>query len=465
MIETSGVLRSWNLLLHPIYSVISHVGGIIMLPFSLSGHRDNLRDLIAGSNLHVTLANGKQVPLINFDNAATTPPLRSVLEAIERFAPWYGSVHRGGGIKSEVTTRLYEEARWLVADFVDSDRDRNVVIFVKNTTEAINKLAHRLAQNSGYRNIVISTVMEHHSNDLPWRNKFRVLYAEVDEAGHLRLDDLERKLKISRGRVRLVTVTGASNITGHVNPIGEIARLAHQYGAEILVDGAQMVPHLPVSMKGFADGEFIDYLAFSAHKMYAPFGTGVLIGPRKTFERGHSEMVGGGTVELVSHRQVRWAEVPHRDEAGTPNMMGVVALTAAIQSLKRLGMQRVMEVEGKLADYARRCLSRVPRLVFYGDNQNHKNKVGIISFNVLGVPHETVASYLANEHGIAVRSGCFCAQPYVQRLLRVSPAEVEQAFVTPSKPHRGMVRISFGFYNTTAEIDALVNALHAFSGC
>ncbi|MGE5543471.1 MAG: aminotransferase class V-fold PLP-dependent enzyme [Bacillota bacterium] len=435
-----------------------------MLPSTLSGHPDNLQDLIAGLNLPVTLVNGKQVPLINFDNAATTPPFRSVLEAIESFAPWYGAVHRGGGTKSEVTTRLYEEARGLVADFVGSDRDRSVVIFVKNTTEAINKLAYRLAQNAGHRNIVISTVMEHHSNDLPWRNKFRVLYAEVDEAGRLRLDDLERKLKASRGRARLVTVTGASNVTGHVNPIGEIARMAHHYGAEIMVDGAQMVPHLPVSMKGLADGEFIDYLAFSAHKMYAPFGTGVLIGPRKAFEHGHSELVGGGTVELVSRRRVRWAEVPHRDEAGTPNMMGVIALSAAIKSLNRLGMQRVMEVEAKLADYARRGLSRVPGLIFYGDNQNHKHKVGIIPFNILGVPHEAVASYLANEHGIAVRSGCFCAQPYVQRLLGVSPVEVKEAFATPGKPHRGMVRVSFGLYNTKAEVDVLVNALHAFPG-
>lgn len=433
-----------------------------MPPFTLPGRPDNLQDLIAGLNMPVTLANGKQVPLINFDNAATTPPFRSVLEAIEKFAPWYGAVHRGGGIKSEVTTRLYEEARELVADFVGCDLEHWVIIFVKNTTEAINKLAYRLAQTAGYRNIVISTVMEHHSNDLPWRSKFRVLYTEVDEAGRLRLDDLEKKLRTSRGRVRLVTVTGASNVTGHINPIGEIARLAHHYGAEIMVDGAQMVPHLPVSMKGYGNGDHIDYLAFSAHKMYAPFGTGVLIGPRKTFERGQSEIVGGGTVELVSLQQVRWAGVPHRDEAGTPNMMGIIALSEAIKSLKRLGMRRIMGVETELAHYARRRLSRVPRLVFYGDNYNHNNKVGIITFNVQGTHHETVASYLTNEHGIAVRSGCFCAQPYVQRLLGVSPAEVKQAFATPGKPQRGMVRISFGLYNTKAEVDVLANALHAF---
>jgi selenocysteine lyase/cysteine desulfurase len=421
--------------------------------------QSGLRDLIAGLNMPVTLANGKQVPLINFDNAATTPPLRSVLQAIENYAPWYGSVHRGGGAKSEVTTRLFEEARGLVADFVGANRDHSVIIFVKNTTEAINKLAYRLAQNAGRRNIVISTAMEHHSNDLPWRGKFRVLYVEVDQAGRLLLDDLEKKLRISRGRAQLVTVTGASNVTGHVNPVGEIARLAHRYGAEIMVDGAQMVPHLPVSMKGYAGGEPLDYLAFSAHKMYAPFGTGVLIGPRKTFANGPSDIVGGGTVDLVSSRQVRWADVPHRDEAGTPNIMGIIALSEAIRSLNRLDMHQVMKVEAELADYARKCLSRVPRLIFYGDNQNHSHKLGIIPFNIPGIPHDAVASYLANQHGIAVRSGCFCAQPYVQRLLRVSPAEVKEAFTAPGKPQRGMVRVSFGLYNTKAEVDTLVNAL------
>jgi selenocysteine lyase/cysteine desulfurase len=445
------------------YGVYFGVGGIIVLVPILSGHPKSLQDLIVGLNVPVTLANGERTPLINFDNAATTPPFRSVLEAVENYAPWYGTVHRGGGAKSEVTTQLYEEARGLVTDFVRADRDSHVVIFVKNTTEAINKLAYRLAQNAGRRNIVISTVMEHHSNDLPWRGKFRVLYVEVDKAGRLLLEDLEKKLRASRGRVRLVTVTGASNVTGHVNPIGEIARLAHRYGAEIMVDGAQMVPHLPVYMKGSVGCEPLDYLAFSGHKMYAPFGTVVLIGPRKTFEHGHSEVVGGGTVEVVSHQRVRWAAVPQRDEAGTPNVMGVIALSEAIKSLNNLNMRLLMEWETKLADYARKRLSRLSKLAFYGDHLSHKNKVGIIPFNLPGVPHDTVASDLANEYGIAVRSGCFCAQPYVQRLFGVSPAQVENTFAVPGTPKRGMVRVSFGLYNTKAEVDLLVDALESIS--
>lgn len=418
-----------------------------------------MRDQVVGLDTTVKLANGNQKTTINLDNAATTPPFRSVLNAVNDFAPWYGTVHRGGGYKSDLTTRLYEEARCKVADFVGADFNEQVVIFVKNTTEAINKLAYRLAQGAGRKNIVISSVMEHHSNDLPWRGKFHVLRAEVDEAGRLRLDDLESKLRHSRGKVRLVTVTGASNVTGHVNPVYQIARLAHRYGAEIMVDGAQMVPHMPISMS--APGvEPLDYLAFSGHKMYAPFGCGVLIGPRRTFEAGHSELVGGGTVELVSCKNVRWAGVPERDEAGTPNIMGVVALTEAVRVLTQLNMRKIMIEEQKLAAYARSRLSKIPRIKMYGDQLNHDNKVGIISFNIEGVPHEEAAAFLADYYGIAVRSGCFCAQPYIQRLLCVSTREVERSFTSPSLPHRGMVRVSFGLYNTKEEVDTLVDAVN-----
>jgi selenocysteine lyase/cysteine desulfurase len=301
--------------------------------------------------------------------------------------------------------------------------------------------------------------MEHHSNDLPWRKKFRVVYAAVDEAGRLNMDDLEQKLRHYRGRVRLVAITGASNVTGHVNPVHEAARLAHRYGAEIMVDGAQMVPHMPVNMQALPQDQSLDYLAFSGHKMYAPFGSGVLIGPHQIFASGYSEMVGGGTVETVTHRCVRWAPPPRRDEAGTPNVIGVISLAQAIETLTQLDMRCVMKEEQKLAAYARGKLSSVPRIRFYGDPQNHQHKIGIVSFNLTGLPHDVVAAYLAREHGIAVRSGCFCAQPYVQKLLGVSPARVEREMAGGDPPWRGMVRVSLGVYNTMTEVDALTEAL------
>ena len=250
--------------------------------------------LFLGLETRVPLAAGGSTIGINLDNGATTPPFISVLEEINRFAPLYGSVHRGAGYKSVISSQIYEQARTEVLKFVGGDVRTDVVIFVKNTTEALNKLANRFWEKNK-KTVILTTCMEHHSNLLPWRDKFHVDYIEIDEQGRLRLDDLISKLERYQGAVKLVTVTGASNVTGHRNPIHKIAELAHRYGAKICVDGAQLVPHAPMDMRPATSPEHIDFLAFSAHKMYAPFGTGVLIGPRVFFEEGAPDYQGGGT--------------------------------------------------------------------------------------------------------------------------------------------------------------------------
>jgi selenocysteine lyase/cysteine desulfurase len=180
--------------------------------------------------------------------------------------------------------------------------------------------------------------MEHHSNDLPWRNKYNVDYIKVDDNGRLCLYDLEKKLLKYKKEVALVTVTGASNVTGYKNPIHDIAELVHKFDAKVMVDAAQLIGHSCLDMKPDNSSQHIDYLAFSAHKMYAPFGTGVLIGPEYDFVKGEPEYRGGGTIDIVTHDLIRWAEPPHKDEAGTPNIMGVVALSEAIRTLNSIGM-------------------------------------------------------------------------------------------------------------------------------
>jgi selenocysteine lyase/cysteine desulfurase len=237
-----------------------------------------------GLDTPVPIAQGGSTIGINFDNAATTPPFLSVMEEIGRFAPQYSSIHRGAGYKSVFSSQVYEEARKEVMKFVGGDPRTDVVIFLKNTTEGINKLSYRL-WDKNKNGIVLTTWMEHHSNLLPWRDKYSVDYIDIDEQGRLRLGDLQAKLERYQGAVKLVTVTGASNVTGHRNPIYKIAELAHRYGAKICVDGAQLVPHAAVDMRPSHSPEHIDFLAFSAHKMYAPFGTGVLIGPWKSSNR------------------------------------------------------------------------------------------------------------------------------------------------------------------------------------
>ncbi len=416
----------------------------------------NYRELIVGSETKIPLSNGQQVTSINFDNAATTPPFTSVLQSVVSFSPWYSSIHRGTGYKSQYSSELYEKSRDIIRSFVKADPG-NTVIYVKNTSEAINKLSYRLYHKNRH-SIILSTHMEHHSNDLPWRSNYEVDYIKVDENGRLSMYDLERKLHKYRRKVALVTVTGASNVTGYKNPIHDIAELVHDYGAKLMVDAAQLMGHAPVDMKPDSSSNHIDYMAFSAHKMYAPFGTGVLIGPEYDFEKGEPEYKGGGTIDIVTHDLVRWAEPPHKDEAGTPNLMGVIALSETIRCLEKIGMFNLEDYELSLVEYALSALKKVPDIQLYCDNEL-RDRVGILPFNIDGIPHQAVAAALSAEAGIAVRSGCFCSQPYVQKLLSLPRNEIRKHIRHPELPRPGMVRLSFGLYNNYDEIDILVSKL------
>lgn len=425
-------------------------------------YQANYRSLFVGLDTHVPIAQGGSTIGINFDNAATTPPFHSVMGEIIRFAPQYSSIHRGAGYKSVISSQIYEQARKEVMNFVGADPRTDEVIFLKNTTEGINKLSYRL-WNKNKKEVVLTTWMEHHSNLLPWRDKYAVDYVDIDEQGRLKLGDLQEKLERYQGKVKLVTVTGASNVTGYRNPIYKIAELAHRYGAKICVDGAQLVPHAPVDMRPTPSPEHIDFLAFSAHKMYAPFGTGVLIGPREFFEQGAPEYTGGGTVRMVTSDRVFWDAPPHKEEAGTPNIMGVVALVAAIKTISNIGMRKVQNHEERLVEYAYTKLQGMEGLTLYGgtplDSPHSSQRISVIPFNIVGIHHNDVAERLSREGGIAVRSGCFCAQPYVQRLLHIPKKDMERYIANPYLPHPGMVRASFGLYNTQEEINEFVDHL------
>jgi len=417
-----------------------------------------LRKLVLGVDEKVPLANGKYVTGINFDNAATTPPFISVMEEIMDFAPWYSSIHRGTGYKSRLSSKLYEDGRKIIKDFVNADEYRDIVIYTKSTTESINILCHRLAQESK-QHIVLSTEMEHLANDLPWREKFQVEYVGITEEGQLSLYDLEKKLLKYAGKVKLVTVTGASNVTGYINPIYEIAALAHQYGTQILVDGAQLVPHAPIDMKPYDAMDHIDYLVFSAHKMYAPFGIGVLIGHKKTFVKGEPVYKGGGNVRLVSHQFVELEDPPAKEESGTPNVIGVAAFVRGIKTLGSIGMNRIHQYESDLIRYAIEGLQEIPEIKLYCNCDKNEKRVSLISFAMQGMPHDLLAQILSCEAGIGVRSGLFCAHPYVEKLLKMSTEDLEYFHHHHDVPVPGLVRISLGLYNNYHEIDLLVKLL------
>jgi len=416
-----------------------------------------------GLGQEVPLLDGRLVPYISLDNAASTPPLRDVVDAVQRFLPYYSSVHRGAGFKSRVSTAAYHEAHETLARFVGAETTTNTVVFGKNTTEAINKLAFRYPL--GRRSVVLSTAMEHHSNDLPWRGRATVVRATVTPEGRVDEDDVDRLLAAHGERIALMTVSGASNVTGFVQPVHRLARKAHAVGAAILVDAAQLAPHRRIDVKPDNDPEHLDFVALSGHKMYAPFGTGVLVGRRDIFLQSAPEYRGGGTVDIVTPDEVHWAGLPDREEAGSPNVVGAVATAAAARALMDTGMENVERHEALLTTYALERLQSLSGISLYGASDPHRthDRVGVIAFNLAAIHHALVAAILGYEGGIGVRSGCFCAQPYVAHLLERK--EPDQAFWHRAIRDRdrsrrpGMVRISLGIYNTPDDIDALVEML------
>lgn len=422
-----------------------------------------LRERIVGIDQRVPVLDGSLQRYVNFDNAASTPALQEVLDTVNHFMQWYSNVHRGAGFKSRVATQAYEDARRIVARFVGADTPDHVVIFGKNTTEAINKLSYRLAFRPG--DVVLVSQLEHHSNDLPWRARAQVEHIGVDAQGRLDEAHFDSLLRTFAGRVRLVAVTGGSNVTGHMPDVHRLAVKTHAAGAQILVDCAQLAPHRAIDIGALDDPAHLDYVTLSAHKMYAPFGTGALIGRRDTFERGEPEHRGGGTIEFVSLDEVTWAAAPDRDEAGTPNVVGAVAFAAAIEALNAIGMDSVARHETELTAYALERLAGIDGLRVYGEAAPERaaHRLGVIAFNLGTIPHALVAAVLGTEFGIGVRNGCFCAHPYLVRLLDLTHEDVAQHRARLAAGDRGampgMVRVSFGTYNTFEEVDRLADAL------
>jgi len=427
----------------------------------------NVREHIVGVDAKVPLVNGRTVQYVNLDNAATTPPLDIVLDCSRRFFEWYASVHRGSGLKSLVSTHVYERCREVIGGFVGADPSYHALIFTQNATHALNKLAMHVC--AADHHVVLTTLMEHHSNMLPWRKLgCEVQYAGVHrEDGSLDVAGLEARIRANAGRLCLVSVSGASNVTGHITPIRRIARLVHEHGAMIAVDATQLIPHRPFAMGAPDDPERIDFIAFSGHKMYAPFGAGLLVGPRAVLDKMEPDIVGGGTVRAVTMDSVLWAPLPDREEAGTPNVPGCLALGVASKALSHIGMDTVAEHERELTRRALEKLTRMPGIHLYGlkDPTLQQDRLGVIPFTAAGLSHSKLAAVLGHEWGIGVRNGCFCAQPYVRDLLGISDQEMHRILDTLATGDHanipGMVRISFGVYNTLEEVDYAIEALRS----
>lgn len=386
---------------------------------------------------------------IYFDNGGATPPLESVVRTIEEYTPWYKYVAHNSR-KAEFLGALYEQGRTTVKRYVGADMETDIAIYTKNSTEAINILSNViLMKYQGQKPVVITTYMEHLSNYLPWKFRFETVLVDVLPDGRLSMTDLERKLWQYRGRAKLVAVTGASNITGYVNPIYEIARITHRYGAEVFVDGAQLVQHRSVCMRPLDPAEYIDYLCFSAHKIYAPAFSGVLIGPKSAFDGALPLYFGAGMESSATDQNITFKQGPEKYEGGSNNLLGAIAISCALLTIEHTGMNVIRKHESDLLAYGISLLSRNPNVILYGDTRNTEDRIPIISFNVRGRSYADTAKYLYDNYGIITKNGMCGSDLYVQKL-------------TQGTPYKGLVRASMALFNQRFELDRLAEALKRY---
>ncbi|MGH4016218.1 MAG: aminotransferase class V-fold PLP-dependent enzyme [Pseudonocardiaceae bacterium] len=408
---------------------------------------------LVGAELEVPLVTGGWRRYVNLDYAASAPCLVSVQRAVDALLPWYSSVHRGAGYKSQLATEAYEGARAAVRSFVGA-RPSDTVVFTRNTTDAINLLAAALPPEAE----VLTFASEHHANLLPWR-RHRVTYLPVPASPAEALERLDRALAAASGEPRLVAVTGASNVTGEIWPYPQITRLAHEHDARVLLDAAQLAPHHPIDMTS----EDIDYLAISGHKLYAPLGAGALVGRPDWLTAREPFLAGGGAVRYVAVDGVLWADLPDRQEAGSPNVLGAVALGVACRTLQATGMHQRAAAEADLLDLARTGLAAIPGIQQYRLWAPDHPRVPVLPFTLRTVTYAQLAAVLSAEYGIGVRHGCFCAHPLMMALLRISPAHRAHLYhdLSRGQPAEvpGAVRASIGLGTTSADIAHLIDAL------
>lgn len=420
---------------------------------------DNVRNYVVGVDDPVELEDGTKRPLINFDNAATTPALLPVQEEVDKQLRMYGSIGRGFSQKSNYSTDIYNSTREKVLKFVGAadEMQTYTCFYVNNTTDGLNKLASALIESED--DIVLTTRIEHHANDLCWRERCKVIYAEVDEQGRVVYENIEKLLQENEGRVKYVSVTAASNVTGYVTDVHRVAKMAHQYGAKIVVDGAQIVAHRQFSMLGDTPEENIDFLAFSAHKMYSPYGGGAVVGLYEILNQHMPEFYGGGTVTLVTDDTTAYKDAPAKYEAGSPNYPGVVGLGKAIDILQEIGFDKIEAHEKALNRRLIDGLKKFDHVIIYGDSENIDDRVGVVTFNFDNINSYILATNLSKLGGVATRRGAFCAHPYVWRLMKLSDEEVRSFENCTDMKTAGMIRISFGIYNTEEEVDQFLEVL------
>ncbi|TRV75961.1 aminotransferase class V-fold PLP-dependent enzyme [Streptomyces sp. 130] len=413
---------------------------------------------VLGEDVLVPLVTGGEVGYAALDYAASAPALKRVWDDVAAYAPYYGSVHRGAGYLSQLSTDLFESSRATVAEFLGC-RPEDQVVFTRSTTDSLNLLAAALPADCQV--FVFET--EHHASLLPWRDA-RVTYLNAPRTPAQAVAVLERALA---GREpygpALVCVTGASNVTGELWPVRELAAAAHAHGARIVLDAAQLAPHHPVDIAELD----VDWVAFSGHKLYAPFGSGVLAGRADWLRDAEPYLAGGGASRTVARRadggvDVEWHTTAARHEAGSPNVIGAYSIASACKALTEAGFDRLVAREQHLVREVLTGLADVPEvkvLSLFGDDAP---RVGVISFVVEGWNSSHFAAALSAEYGIGVRDGLFCAHPLVRTLLGGDPGEAGECGAPEARPGErslNAIRVSFGAGTPDEHVERFLRAV------
>lgn len=414
---------------------------------------------VLGTDAEITLKNGKRTRVILLNNAATTPPFEATLKTVIEFLQTYGALHRGAGPHANITYQKAERALASLGKFLNAG-DRHALLFTHNTSAAINFLIRLL--RLGPDDVIITSTIEHTSNNLPWlyNSPSRTVHVKSTIDGALDYDDLELRVKEHGKHLKLIALTGASNLTGYIPDIPRVASLAHAHGALLFVDAAQYAPHRPIDMQ--AQG--IDALAFSAHKVYAPFGLGVLAVPRDILNTAPVDP-GGGSIDMIGANGVVWAPPLTRHQTGTWNVTGIIAAAASCEILMDTGWDSIMEHERELVAYAARELATVPGLRLYVSPQTYidQDRIGTFTFNLKGYHHALVSAILENEYGIETRAGTICNHRLVHGWENIddeTQRDIERRIEQGDRlASYGIVRASVCLHNTRRDIDALVAAL------
>ena len=420
-----------------------------------------------------TRADGKKTKRTYLDSTASTLMMKAAYNAMESLLDHYANTHSLLHFSAKIATQNYNWAHDRILSFVKADPEKYACFFTgSGATAGINRMARVFRDYQKDRDVVLVSLMEHHSNDLPHRKHAgKVVHIPLDnhrgQPGCINIDILKEELEKHKDRINYIAMTGVSNVTGIINPIYDIAELAHSYGALILVDGAQMAAHLPIKMSGHKNPlRDIDALVFSGHKTYVPGSPGAVICRKDILMSMEPEEVGGGMVDQVHVTRYTITDTfPDREEAGTPNIPGAIGLAAAIEVLDKIGMEYIFEEETELINDALAKMRQIEDVVIYGETDCKVcPRAASISFNIRGMDHGLVAAILNDYHNIAVRNECFCAHPYVKEMiideLKFSRIEIESMDIDAEfKVKAGMVRASFGIYSTENDVKALVIAL------